>query len=324
MQDIPTVKYLPVLEAPIGKISRYWVRIVSSGMGQAILVPAMIARGRESGPVLGITAAVHGNELNGLPIVQKVFQSIDIDQLRGTLVGIPVVNVPGFLINQREFNDGQDLNRLMPGRPDGTQSQVYASRILDRIIQPFEYLIDLHTASFGRVNSYYIRANMDHPVTARMAELQNAEIIVNNAGGDGTLRSAAANLGIHAITVEAGDPHKFQRGMIRSAITGALNVMRDLDMIPDPIVPPEEPPVICQRSYWLYTNYGGVLEVFPRVSDRVAKGERIALVRNIFGDIKRVYTAPEAGVVVGRSVNPLNQTGSRIIHLGIETSNPDA
>jgi hypothetical protein len=316
------VKNLDLNACPLGAITRYWVHVVSSGTGQPILVPVLVARGSARGPILGITAAVHGNELNGLPVVQRIFANLDIQQLRGTLVGVPVVNIPGFLNNQRYFNDGSDLNRLMPGRPDGNVSQIYAHRIIKKIVRHFEYLLDLHTASTGRINSYYIRANLNHPVTARMAELQNAEIIVNNAGADGTLRSAAADLGIHAITVEAGDPQKFQKGMIRSAITGAFNVMRHLDMIDEPILSPEEPPVICQRSYWIYTNAGGLLEVFPKITDRVEKGERIALVRNIFGDIVREYFAPEAGVVVGKSINPTNQTGGRIIHLGIADPAP--
>jgi predicted deacylase len=287
-------------------------------MGQPILVPVLVAKGLSPGPVLGLTAAIHGNELNGLPIVQKVFQMIDPQTLRGTLVGVPVLNVPGFLMNQRYFNDASDLNRLMPGNPEGNMSQVYGYRVIKKIISHFEYLIDLHTASFGRVNSYYIRANMADPVTARMAYLQNAEVIVNNTGADGTLRSAAAERGIHAITVEAGDPHKFQKGMIRSAITGIMNVMRELNMIVDTMITPdEEPPVICNRSYWLYTNVGGVLEVFPKNLDRVKAGDRIAIVRNMFGDLICEYFAPEDGIVVGRSVNPVNQTGSRILHLGI-------
>lgn len=311
------VKHLDLRASAPGSITRYWVHVVSSGMNQPVLVPVMVARGRSDGPVLGITAAVHGNELNGLPVVQRIFANLDVQQMRGTLVGVPVVNVPGFLNNQRYFNDGSDLNRLMPGRTDGNVSQIYAHRIIKKIVRHVEYLLDLHTASTGRINSYYIRANLNHPVTARLAELQNAEIIVNNAGADGTLRSAAADLGIHAITVEAGDPQKFQKGMIRSAITGAFNVMRHLDMIDEPILTPDEPAVICQRSYWIYTNAGGLLEVFPKITEWVQAGDRIALVRNVFGDIVREYFAPENGIVVGKSINPTNQTGGRILHLGI-------
>lgn len=315
--QVPVVKNLRLEEIEAGTVCRYWVHVTSSGMGQQILVPVIVAKGITPGPVLGVTAAVHGNELNGLPVIQKIFQVINARELRGTVVGVPVVNIPGFLINTRYFNDGADLNRLMPGKPNGNTSEVYGYRIMKKIIRNFEYLVDVHTASFGRVNSYYIRANLSNPVTARMAFLQNADIIVNNAGADGTLRSAAASLGIHAITVEAGDPHKFQRGMIRSAITGVLNVMRELDMVDQEIVAPEAPAVVCGKSYWIYTNAGGILEIGPRITERVVAGQRIAIVRNIFGDIVREYKAPEDGIVVGRSVNPVNQTGSRILHLGI-------
>ncbi|GAB4408184.1 MAG: succinylglutamate desuccinylase/aspartoacylase family protein [Bacteroidia bacterium] len=316
--DIPIVKELSLTDAPVGQVSRYWVHIVSGGMGLPIMIPVLVARGPHEGPVLGITAAVHGNELNGLPVIQKVFQMINVGRLHGTLVGVPVMNVPGFLMNQRFFNDGRDLNRLMPGKPDGSTSEVYAHRLIKKVAHHFQYMIDLHTASFGRINSYYIRADMTNPITARMAELQNADILVNNAGGDGTLRSAVADLGIHAITVEAGDPQKFQRGMIRSAVTGIFNVMSDLKMVDDPIIPPDQTPVRCMRSYWIYTTAGGILEVFPKITEYVRKDQRIAIVRNIFGDITREYFAPEDGIVVGKSTNPVNQTGGRILHLGVQ------
>ena len=169
-------------------------------------------------------------------MIQRVFQQIDVESLRGTLVGVPVVNVPGFLMNQRRFNDDQDLNRIMTGRADGNTSEVYAYRIIKKIVRHFDYLLDLHTASMGRINSYYIRADMHDPVAAELAYLQNAQIIVNNEGQDGTLRYAASEIGIKAITVEAGDPQKFQRGMIRSAITGAHNVLGHLGMTDNEIV----------------------------------------------------------------------------------------
>jgi uncharacterized protein len=312
------VKELDLAAAPAGQITRYWVHIVSTGMNQPVLVPVMIAKGLEPGPVLGLTAAIHGNELNGLPIIQQVFKGLDVHALRGTVVGVPVLNTPGFLLNQRYFNDAQDLNRIMPGNAMGNNGQVYAHRLIKKIIRHFEFLIDIHTASFGRVNSYYIRANMRIEQTARMAYLQNADIIVNNNGADGTLRSAAMAMDIPAITVEAGDPHKFQRGMIRSSITGIENVMADFGMIDQAIIEPDEPPVRCEHSYWLYTDAGGVLEVFPPITKHIAAGERIAVVRNVFGDKVKEYFAPQAGVVVGKSINPINQTGSRILHLGVE------
>ncbi|MEM7659210.1 MAG: succinylglutamate desuccinylase/aspartoacylase family protein [Bacteroidota bacterium] len=311
------VKDLDLSQVKAGSTQRFWVHVVSNGLGQPILVPVMVAKGKQEGPILGVTAAIHGNELNGVPAIQRVFRDLDLHELRGTLVGVPIVNVPGYLLNQRRFNDDNDLNRLMPGSPTGNMSEVYAYRIIKKIVRHVEYLIDLHTASFGRINSYYIRSDMSDPMTARMAHLQNPEIIVDNPPHDGTQRGAVADLGIPAITVEAGNPHTFQKGMIRSAITGIENVMRELKMLDSPIVESDEAPVLCARSYWLYTSAGGVLEVLPSITQQVAKGEKVAIVRNVFGDLIREYEAPEAGIVIGKSVNPIAQTGARILHLGI-------
>ncbi len=79
----------------------------------------------------------------------------------------------------------------------------------------------------------------------------------------------------------------------------------------------DEGTILCKKSYWIYTDTRGVMTVHPKVTDMVEKGEVIATMRNIFGKVIREYTAPEDGVVIGKSVNPVNQTGGRILHLGI-------
>jgi uncharacterized protein len=194
---------------------------------------------------------------------------------------------------------------------------VYAHRLVDRVIRHFDYLIDLHTASFGRVNSYYIRADMKDEVTREMAILQNAQIVVHNPPSDGTLRGAADALGVHAVTLEVGDPNTFQKGVIRSGLTGIHNLLVHLEMTAGHIEEPVSPPLICERSFWMYTDTGGILSVLPQVTAAVQAGEHIATLRDIFGNQLREYEAPESGIVIGKSVNPINQTGGRVIHLGI-------
>jgi predicted deacylase len=174
------------------------VNIATNALGVWTWVPVLVARGHAPGPVVAVTAAVHGNELNGIRIVQRLFHQLGSDGLRGTVFGVPIVNVPGYRDNRREFIDGHDLNRLMPGRENGNCAEVYAHRVLTRVVSQADYLIDLHTASAGRINSIYVRADMTDPVTARMARLQHAQIIVHNRGRDGTLRGA---VGVPAITV---------------------------------------------------------------------------------------------------------------------------
>ncbi len=312
------IQELDLQQLPPGTISEQWLHIINNGIGEPVRIPILVARGRYEGPVLGITAAIHGNELNGIPVIQRLFQEIDVAQLHGTIVGVLVLNVPGLLLEQRKFNDGTDLNRISPGKATGNISELYINRIVERILRHFTYLIDLHTASFGRVNSWYIRANMSIPITSRMARLQNPDIILHNPPGDGTFRGTASALGIRSITLELKDPHVFQFDVIEDALVGIRNVLYDFKMLEGSLVCRSEYTILCERSYWIYTDEGGILEVYPQVQERVKKGSLIAEVRTIFGKSVRQYFAPEDGIVIGKSVNPVNQTGSRILHLGLE------
>lgn len=315
--DIPLIKEINISDTPKGEKRYYWLKLISDGFGSPITIPVIVARGLGEGPVLGVTAAVHGNELNGIPVIQRLFNEIDVKELRGTIVGIPVVNIPAFIRKKRRFNDGVDLNHIMPGKKDGNISQVYAYRFIERIVKHFDYLLDLHTASTGRINSYYIRADMDQPIVRKMALLQNADIIVHNPPSDGTLRGAADDLNIPAITLEVGNPSTFQKRLIRSGVAGVHNVLCHLNMVDDEPVEIDADTVICESSKWVYTDIGGLLSVNVDLRQKLKKGEKIAEIRNVFGVKLKEYFAPEAGIVIGKSVSPVNQTGGRIIHLGI-------
>jgi len=311
-------KSLELERFPKGEITKGWVHVVNDGLGAPIKVPFMVARGEQDGPVLGLTAAVHGNELNGIPVIQKLFSQIKPSELHGTIVGVLVMNVPGVLNGVRVFNDKVDLNRIAPGDPKGTTSQVYIHRLLERIVYRFDYLIDLHTASFGRRNSYYIRADMSDEVTSRMAKLQGPEIILNNPPSGRSVRGCAAERGIKSITIELRDPNLFQRSVIDDAVYGIQNVCYDLGLLEGSPTCPVQEITLCSDSYWHYTDEGGILEVHPHILDHVEAGSKMATVRSIFGEVTKEFFTKEAGIVIGKSVNPINQTGSRILHLGLE------
>jgi len=317
LSNIPTIENLNNNDTPKGSIKYFWLKIVSDGFSNPISIPVMVARGVEDGPTLGLTAAVHGNELNGVPVIQRLFDEIDVTELKGTIVGIPVVNVPSFMRKKRRFNDGVDLNHIMPGKSNGNVSHIYAYRFIERVVKHFDYLMDLHTASFGRINSYYVRADMSQPSTKKMAMLQNAEIIVHNPPSDGTLRGAADELGIPAITIEVGNPSIFQKRLIRSGVVGIHNVLCHLNMVEDEIEITEQQTVHCEKSYWIYTDSGGLLSIEANLLERLKKDQKIAHIRDIFGRKKTDYFAPESGILIGKSISPVNQSGGRILHLGI-------
>ncbi|WP_046757896.1 succinylglutamate desuccinylase/aspartoacylase family protein [Kordia jejudonensis] len=298
-------------------ITRYWLKIVEDGLGTPISIPVIVAKGAKEGKTVGITAAVHGNELNGISVIQKLFSELDTRELKGTIVGIPVVNVPSYIRNQRRFIDDVDLNHIMPGAEFGNVSHVYTWRVVNKIINQFDYLLDLHTASNGRVNSYYVRADMNDVTVQKMALLQNAQIIVHNPPSDGTLRGTANELGIPAITMEVGNPNLFQKGLIRDGLTGIYNLLGYLNLLDCEVEEDIVAPIICKKSYWIYTAKGGLLTVHSQLTELVEKGDKIATIRNIFGDIVEEYFAPEKGVIIGKNVNPVSHTGGRVLHLGI-------
>lgn len=317
--DLPIVLEFNPEDTPIGTIRHYWLRLASDGMGNPMTVPLMVARGANPGPTLGLTAAIHGDELNGISVIQRLFADLDVVSLNGTVVAIPVVNIPGFNRQQRFFADGSDLNHLMPGKENGNASQVYAYRLVNRFLKSVDYLLDLHTASRGRVNSYYVRADMSIEVTRKLALLQHPQLIVHNPANDGTFRGTADAMDIPAITLEVGNPGVYQKKMIRSGLVGVHNVLSYLKMTDDEEEANLTPStILCRKSYWLYTQTGGLLQVHVDLLERVEKGQTVASLRNVFGDLIEQYYAPEKGVVIGKSTSPVNQSGGRILHLGIE------
>ncbi|MBW2713468.1 MAG: succinylglutamate desuccinylase/aspartoacylase family protein, partial [Deltaproteobacteria bacterium] len=229
--DVKNVDDLCIEDLPTGEKTRLSVELIHDGMGDSISIPVLVARGKRPGPVFGITAALHGNELNGIPVIHHLFNEIDANKLRGTVVAVVAVNILGVHLHQREFINGTDLNQVMPGREDGNIAEIYCHRVMDRIVRHFQYLVDLHTASFGRQNSLYVRADMEDPISARMAYLQRPQIIVHKPPSDGTLRGAAMDLGIPSITAEIGNPQRFQARYIRSPLAGLRNVLAETGIL---------------------------------------------------------------------------------------------
>lgn len=309
-----TVHELGLEQLEPGTRSRRWLSLLDDALGLPVRLPVMLARGTKPGPVLGITAAVHGDEVNGIPIIHGLFENLDPSRLTGTIVALPIVNVPAFEAHTRRMPRGFDLNHHFPGRADGNDVQLYAHRLLHRVIHHLDALVDLHTASRGRANTLYVRADMTRPDTARMAYLQRPQIILHNPAADGTLRGA---IDAPAITVEVGNPSRFQRDFIRRSVVGVRAVISELGMMPRRARALGPPPVLCARSSWIYTQEGGLLEVLVGLADMVERDQPIARMVDPFGQAVRTYVAPEAGIVIGKAVDPVAASGARILHLGV-------
>ena len=303
----------------------YWLKMVDNGLSQPVYIPVIVLKGTQQSPVLGLIAAIHGNELNGIRVIQEIVDDIDLSTLNGTIIAVPGLNAVGIPLHQRHYFDGVDLNRKFPGKENGNRSQQFVWHINTKLLPKMEYLVDMHTASFGRENSLYVRAALKDEAINKMAKLQDADIILNSDGMPSTndvssvtrtLRAEAMQKGIPTITVEYGNPQVFQPELIERGKRGIKNLMGWLKMTEAPIVPTDAP-VLCKKSYWIYVEEGGYLEIKVDLKQKLKKGELIAVMRNPFGEVLKEYLCPEDGIVIGKSSNPVNMSGGRIIHLGI-------
>ena len=295
--------------------------------GLPIQVPVIVINGREDGEAFGMIAAIHGNELNGIAVIHDVMDKVDPSLLKGRIVAIAGVNAESIKDDRRRFIDDEDLNRNFPGKEKGNRSQQYVYNIKEKILPYLNYLVDMHTASFGRVNTFYARADMKDDTLAHMAKFQGAEIILNSKGkpsaSEGlaalkTMRAYANEIGVKTITVEYGNPQVFQKEIIHRAVLGIFRTIEWLNLY-HPLKKTDfmDSALLCKKSYWIYMDKGGFLDVLVELKQIINKGQKIAVVKNGFGEIIDEYFASEKGVVIGKSTNPSNMSGGRILHLGI-------
>lgn len=319
---IKTKEDLKISSLKKGEVHRLHIHLTDNSLGVPWRVPLIVVRGVKKGPTIGVTAAVHGNELNGISTIFKLLEEIDPTKLSGNIIMVPISNVPGYLMNQRHFSDGIDLNRIMPGKKYGLPSSVYAYHFVEKIIRKFDYLLDLHTASHGRVNSLYIRADIENEQTRTLAYLQNPQIIVKKYDESGTLRSWANDHGIPTITIEIGNPNAFQHQLIDETLGGILNTLKHFKMIPGQVEDMVTDATICDHSYWIYSVRGGIVDVLPNLADKVKAGQVVANVYDVFGQIKETINSDRDGIVIGKNVRPNCDAGTRIIHLGVNILEP--
>ncbi|MCR9205397.1 MAG: succinylglutamate desuccinylase/aspartoacylase family protein [Halobacteriovoraceae bacterium] len=306
-----------------GEVHHLQLCVSDNALGVPWKIPLIVIRGINKGPTLGITAALHGNELNGISTIFKLVEAVDPQKLSGNLILVPISNVPGYLLNQRVFSDGADLNRIMPGQEKGTGSQMYAHQFINKIVAKFDYLLDLHTASSGRVNSLYIRADLESEETRNLAYLQNPQIIVQKYDDPGTLRSWANENNIPAITIEIGNPDAFQHSLIDETMEGLTNTMTYLKMIEGDVQDLVADAVVCDHSYWIYSSRGGIIDVFPNLADTIKEGDVIAKVYDVYGLVKETIISDTEGIVIGKNIAPNCAAGSRVLHLGIRMTSPE-
>jgi predicted deacylase len=301
-----------------GERRRLMLLSSESFAGADIELPVLALRGPRPGPTLCLTAGVHGDELNGIEIVRQIFEHTKPSQLSGMLIGVPVVNLHGFRRNSRYLPDRRDLNRYFPGHPSGSSASRIANAVFEGVLLGCNALVDLHTGTLHRSNLPQVRADLRDPRQLDLARSFGIGVVVHNAGAPGTLRRAAQDAGIRAITYEAGEPMRFQREEIERGVQGVRSLMASLGLSGAHGRRDADDHRVYFRSRWVRVDEGGIFLTDRRLGERVQEGDLLGTVTDPISNERSQILAPVSGRILGMALPQVVIPGFATFHIGID------
>ncbi len=285
--------------------------------GDRTTLPMAVLNGVDDGPRVFVTAAVHGDELNGIAACRQLLDTVDASELRGILMVVPIVNVLGVQMGSRYLPDRRDLNRAFPGSHSGSMAARIARLVLEEVIAGSDAGIDLHTAANHRFNVPQIRLDTSDEDSLGLAVAFGAPFVLDARLREGSLRAVAADRDVPVLTFEGGGPHRFDTDAIDVARRGVLRVLARLDMIDEAPPPAHESPMVLHESRWLRADRGGMLEMHVEPGDHVSAGQPLWTTVSPMGAEHNVHEAEEEGYVIGSTTLPLVQPGQALLHVAL-------
>ncbi|PID64071.1 MAG: succinylglutamate desuccinylase [Gammaproteobacteria bacterium] len=282
----------------------------------SVAMPVHVINGRQPGPVLVVTATIHGDEINGIEIIRRLLATKILSRLSGTLIAVPVVNVYGFVSQSRYLPDRRDLNRSFPGSERGSMAARLADTLISEIISKCTHGIDLHTAAQGRANWPQIRVDLDlHPDMRDIAEAFGAPILLDSPTRDGTLRDAAG--GMPMLLYEAGEALRFDEVAIRAGHKGILRVLRHLGMLPPTrrAEPERRRSWLANNSHWMRAPQSGILRSRVPLGGVIEEGDVLGYIADPFGESEQAVISHVSGVLIGITRLPLVHEGEALYHV---------
>ena len=304
-----------------GQAARLHWSATESFEGVPVATPVLVVNGRQAGPVLCLTAAIHGDELNGIEIVRRVMRGVLPEKLSGAIIGVPIVNVQGFRRGSRYLPDRRDLNRYFPGNPRGSAASRIAHAFFTQVVMHCDALIDLHTGSQERYNLPQVRADLHDPDVVTLTRGLGGMVVLHSTPADGTLRAAAAAAGIPAVTLEAGGPSALEAKVVRQGVTGIETLIATMSMPRRrPIL--SDPGPVYHRSIWVRADSGGILFADVSLGSTVGKGSLLGTITDPVSNARTELTAPYPGRILGMARNQIVMPGNAVFHLGIVETQP--
>lgn len=298
-----------------GSTEHVEIPVARLATGTWLPLPIAIIHGRRPGPTVWLSAAVHGDELNGIPIIQEVIRRLVPKAMAGTVLAVPVVNVFGFINESRYLPDRRDLNRSFPGSPRGSLAAQVAHLFMEQIVGRCSFGIDFHSGSDGRTNLPQIRCDADDPEIRRLAVAFAAPVMLHAKERPGSLRAEAAKLGIRSLLYEAGEDRRFDTSCIQVGVSGVIRVLQALEMIDEDTAEPAAPSFFSRRTQWVRSRRGGMCRIKVSLGEQVERGQTVAFVSGTLARTGAAIRAPSAGLVIGHLNRALVNRGDAIAHI---------
>lgn len=286
-----------------------------------VTMPVHVVHGRRDGPVVFVSAAIHGDEVIGVEVVRRLLRAKPVERLAGTLLAVPIVNSFGFLNHSRYLPDRRDLNRCFPGHPSGSLAARLAHLFMTEIVQRSTLGIDLHSAAIRRENLPQIRLTPGNERLAELGRAFGAPVMLQSKLRDGSLRHAAEDVACDVLLYEAGEGLRFDEYAARAGVAGTLRVMHRLGMIAARGVPHRKArPFVSERSSWLRAPLGGLLRTYRTIGDYVTEGEVLGAVADPAGDVEQEIVSEMEGIIIGRTNMPVVNEGDALFHIALTPS----
>ncbi|MCX2834228.1 succinylglutamate desuccinylase/aspartoacylase domain-containing protein [Microbulbifer thermotolerans] len=279
--------------------------------------PVLVVKGAKPGPTLCLTAAVHGDELNGIETVRRVMYNLDANTMSGAVIGVPIVNLQGFHRGSRYLTDRRDLNRHFPGDPNGSSASRIAYSFFHEVISHCNAVVDLHTGSFYRTNLPQLRGDLQNPKVVKLTKGFGSTVVLHSTGAKGTLRRAAVEAGIPAVTLEAGAPMVLDERSVSHSVKGIRTLLNQLGMVAKFRLWGDPEPVYY-NSTWQRATTGGIIFSEVQLGQFVRKGDLLGTVTNPITNVRTEIRSEYNGRILGMAMNQVVQPGFAAYHIGIQ------
>jgi uncharacterized protein len=329
----PVVSTLEVADLEPGTLHRLYFRGVEGPSGQPWLVSVAVLRGANPGRRVTLVSGVHGDEMSSIHAVQTIVNELDPAAMSGTVMAVFDVSRPAIESMARRWPssgrgaDLVDLNRVWPGDETGPGAPArHAGLLFNRLIRPnSDYVLDFHTGTTGIDAAAFHLADMNVPEVRAMAELFPIDQIFNNAGYSGLLTEALAQAGIPAFTPEIGNARSLDLSMIPLFVEGTMNVLKLHGIIEGPIgrTGSDTGIFVGNTLFPILATAGGIVEHLVKLTDAVSAGQKIAIQRNMFGEIVAEYSSPVDGEIGGLRSDATSEPGNVIAFVLFDQPVPD-